>query len=256
MKIICVGRNYVEHIKELNNEAPKDPVLFLKPDTSILLKKQPFFIPEFSNEVHHEVEILVKINRIGKHIDRKFAHKYYDEIGLGIDFTARDLQSKLKEKGLPWEKAKAFDITTLYYSGSILSNQSSSYEFSSPLEGKNAVGSQTREALVEDSFRSNIPTSGLENGLRQNELYNEISNQFRSFDTSGRKKIQRCLRYGSYQGKIDGLWGNQTFDAIVSFDETSKLAIQVTEEHIFSKLKNIFSNKKFCYNLIADSFQL
>jgi 2-keto-4-pentenoate hydratase/2-oxohepta-3-ene-1,7-dioic acid hydratase in catechol pathway len=109
MKIICVGRNYVEHIKELNNEAPKDPVLFLKPDTSILLKKQPFFIPEFSNEVHHEVEILVKINRIGKHIDRKFAHKYYDEISLGIDFTARDLQSKLKEKGLPWEKAKAFD---------------------------------------------------------------------------------------------------------------------------------------------------
>ena len=109
MKIICVGRNYVEHIKELNNEAPEDPVLFLKPDTAILLKKQPFFIPEFSNEVHHEVEILVKINRIGKHIDRKFAHKYYDEIGLGIDFTARDLQSKLKEKGLPWEKAKAFD---------------------------------------------------------------------------------------------------------------------------------------------------
>ena len=109
MKIICVGRNYVEHIKELNNEAPKEPVLFLKPDTAILLKKQPFFIPEFSNEVHHEVEILVKINRIGKHIDRKFAHKYYDEISLGIDFTARDLQSKLKEKGLPWEKSKAFD---------------------------------------------------------------------------------------------------------------------------------------------------
>ncbi|MFT4800966.1 MAG: 2-keto-4-pentenoate hydratase/2-oxohepta-3-ene-1,7-dioic acid hydratase in catechol pathway [Flavobacteriaceae bacterium] len=109
MKIICVGRNYVEHIKELNNEAPKDPVLFLKPDTAILLKKQPFFIPEFSNEIHHEVEILVKINKVGKHIDQKFAHKYYDEIGLGIDFTARDLQSKLKEKGLPWEKAKAFD---------------------------------------------------------------------------------------------------------------------------------------------------
>ena len=157
---------------------------------------------------------------------------------------------------VPSEKTKTFDITTLYYSGGILSNQSSSYEFSSPLEGKNAVGSQTREALVEDSFRSNIPTSGLENGLRQNELYNEISNQFRSFDTSGRKKIQRCLRYGSYQGKSDGLWGNQTFDAIVSFDETSELTIQVTEEHLFSKLKNIFSNKKFCYNLISDSFQL
>ena len=109
MKIICVGRNYAEHIEELNNAVPKDPVLFLKPDTSIVLKNQPFFIPEFSNNVHHEVEILVKINRIGKHIDRKFAHKYYDEIGLGIDFTARDLQAQLKEKGLPWEKAKGFD---------------------------------------------------------------------------------------------------------------------------------------------------
>ncbi len=109
MKIICVGRNYTEHIKELDNEKPTDPVVFLKPDTSILLKKQPFFIPDFSNDVHYEVEILVKINRIGKHIDRKFAHKYYDEIGLGIDFTARDLQSELKSKGLPWEKAKSFD---------------------------------------------------------------------------------------------------------------------------------------------------
>lgn len=109
MKIICVGRNYTDHIEELENARPEHPVLFLKPDTAILLKKQPFFIPEFSNEIHHEVEILVKIKKIGKHIDRKFAHKYYDEIGLGIDFTARDLQSQLKEKGLPWEKAKAFD---------------------------------------------------------------------------------------------------------------------------------------------------
>ncbi|MGC1205290.1 MAG: fumarylacetoacetate hydrolase family protein [Flavobacteriaceae bacterium] len=109
MKLICIGRNYTEHIKELENEKPTDPVVFLKPDTAILLKKQPFFIPDFSNDVHHEVEILVKINKVGKHIDKKFAHKYYDEIGLGIDFTARDLQSKLKEKGLPWEKAKAFD---------------------------------------------------------------------------------------------------------------------------------------------------
>jgi 2-keto-4-pentenoate hydratase/2-oxohepta-3-ene-1,7-dioic acid hydratase in catechol pathway len=109
MKLICIGRNYTEHIKELENEKPVDPVVFLKPDTSILLKKQPFFIPEFSNDIHHEVEILVKINKVGKHIDKKFSHKYYDEIGLGIDFTARDLQSKLKEKGLPWEKAKAFD---------------------------------------------------------------------------------------------------------------------------------------------------
>jgi len=109
MKLICIGRNYTEHIKELENEKPTDPVIFLKPDTAILIKKQPFFIPDFSNDVHHEVEILVKINKVGKYIDKKFAHKYYDEIGLGIDFTARDLQNKLKEKGLPWEKAKAFD---------------------------------------------------------------------------------------------------------------------------------------------------
>jgi len=109
MKLICIGRNYTEHIKELENEKPTDPVIFLKPDTAILVKKQPFFIPDFSNDVHHEVEILVKINKVGKYIDKKFAHKYYDEIGLGIDFTARDLQNKLKEKGLPWEKAKAFD---------------------------------------------------------------------------------------------------------------------------------------------------
>ena len=109
MKLICIGRNYTQHIEELKNEKPTDPVIFLKPDTAILVKKQPFFIPDFSNDVHHEVEILVKINRVGKYIDKKFAHKYYNEIGLGIDFTARDLQSKLKEKGLPWEKAKAFD---------------------------------------------------------------------------------------------------------------------------------------------------
>ncbi|MCK0178036.1 fumarylacetoacetate hydrolase family protein [Flavobacteriaceae bacterium S0862] len=109
MKLICIGRNYTKHIEELENEKPKDPVVFLKPDTAILLKKQPFFIPDFSNDVHHEVEILIKIDKVGKHIDRKFAYKYYDEIGLGIDFTARDLQSQLKSKGLPWEKAKAFD---------------------------------------------------------------------------------------------------------------------------------------------------
>jgi 2-keto-4-pentenoate hydratase/2-oxohepta-3-ene-1,7-dioic acid hydratase in catechol pathway len=109
MKLICIGRNYTEHIKELENEKPTDPVVFLKPDTAILLKKQPFFIPDFSDDVHYEVEVLVKINRVGKYIDKKFAHKYYNEIGLGIDFTARDLQSKLKAKGLPWEKAKSFD---------------------------------------------------------------------------------------------------------------------------------------------------
>ncbi len=109
MKIICVGRNYSKHIEELNNQKPQEPVLFLKPDSAIVLKNQPFVIPPFSTNIQHEVEILVKINRIGKHIDAKFAHKYYNEIGLGIDFTARDLQSTLKAKGLPWEKAKAFD---------------------------------------------------------------------------------------------------------------------------------------------------
>jgi 2-keto-4-pentenoate hydratase/2-oxohepta-3-ene-1,7-dioic acid hydratase in catechol pathway len=109
MKIICIGRNYAKHIEELKNDKPKEPVIFMKPDSAVLLKNNPFIIPPFSEDVHYEVEVLVKINRIGKYIDRKFAYKYYDEIGLGIDFTARDLQRKLKEKGLPWEKAKAFD---------------------------------------------------------------------------------------------------------------------------------------------------
>lgn len=109
MKIICIGRNYAAHIDELQNVRPDEPVVFIKPDTAITQSNLPFFIPEFSNDVHHEVEVLVKINRIGKHIQSKFAHKYYNEIGLGIDFTARDLQQKLKSNGLPWEKAKAFD---------------------------------------------------------------------------------------------------------------------------------------------------
>ncbi|MFY9243783.1 MAG: fumarylacetoacetate hydrolase family protein [Polaribacter sp.] len=109
MKIICIGRNYAKHIEELASEKPDNPVIFLKPDSAILAKNQPFFIPPFSNDIHYEVEILVKINKVGKYIDEKFAHKYYDEIGLGIDFTARDIQDKCKEKGLPWEKAKAFD---------------------------------------------------------------------------------------------------------------------------------------------------
>jgi 2-keto-4-pentenoate hydratase/2-oxohepta-3-ene-1,7-dioic acid hydratase in catechol pathway len=109
MKIICIGRNYASHIEELANERPTDPVVFLKPDSAVLLKNNPFIIPPFSQDIHYEVELLVKINRIGKFIDQKFAHKYYEEIGLGIDFTARDLQARLKEKGLPWEKAKAFD---------------------------------------------------------------------------------------------------------------------------------------------------
>jgi len=109
MKIICIGRNYAKHIEELQNEKPENPVIFLKPDSAILAKKQPFFIPPFSNDIHYEVEVLVKINKVGKYIEEKFAHKYYDEIGLGIDFTARDIQNDCKAKGLPWEKAKGFD---------------------------------------------------------------------------------------------------------------------------------------------------
>jgi 2-keto-4-pentenoate hydratase/2-oxohepta-3-ene-1,7-dioic acid hydratase in catechol pathway len=109
MKIICIGRNYADHIEELKNEKPAEPVIFMKPDSAVLLKQYPFVIPEFSEDIHHEIEIIVKINKVGKYIGPKFAHKYYDEISVGIDFTARDLQTKLKEKGLPWEKAKAFD---------------------------------------------------------------------------------------------------------------------------------------------------
>ncbi|MFV5695623.1 fumarylacetoacetate hydrolase family protein [Flavobacterium sp. LB3P122] len=109
MKIICIGRNYANHIAELHNERPTEPVVFMKPDSAVLLKQHPFVIPEFSEDIHHEIEIIVKINKVGKYIEPKFAHKYYDEISVGIDFTARDLQSKLKAKGLPWEKAKAFD---------------------------------------------------------------------------------------------------------------------------------------------------
>ncbi|MFT6064326.1 MAG: 2-keto-4-pentenoate hydratase/2-oxohepta-3-ene-1,7-dioic acid hydratase in catechol pathway [Polaribacter sp.] len=109
MKIICIGRNYVKHIEELANEKPQSPVVFLKPDSAILPRKNPFFMPPFSKDVQYEVEVLIKINKVGKHIAVKFADKYYDEIGLGIDFTARDIQAKCKEKGLPWEKAKAFD---------------------------------------------------------------------------------------------------------------------------------------------------
>ena len=109
MKIICIGRNYVAHARELNNEVPDEPVFFMKPDSSLLRNNDPFYIPDWTNDVHHEIELVLKINRIGKNIEKRFAHRYFDEIGLGVDFTARDVQQKLKEKGLPWEKAKAFD---------------------------------------------------------------------------------------------------------------------------------------------------
>lgn len=109
MKLICIGRNYTAHINELENEKPKDPVVFIKADSAVLPKDQDFYLPPFSNNVHHEVELLIKITKVGKHIAKEFAHKYYDEVGLGVDFTARDVQDVLKSKGLPWEKAKSFD---------------------------------------------------------------------------------------------------------------------------------------------------
>tara|TARA_B100001094_G_scaffold221353_1_gene215413 strand:- start:16082 stop:16693 length:612 start_codon:yes stop_codon:yes gene_type:complete len=113
MKIICVGRNYVDHIRELDNKRPDSPVIFLKPETSIIHKKQPFFIPNYSNNIQFEVEIIVQISRLGRSISPQFSHKYYNEIGLGIDFTARDIQNDLKKNGLPWEISKGFDGSAL-----------------------------------------------------------------------------------------------------------------------------------------------
>ena len=109
MKIICIGRNYVAHVKELGNEIPKEPVLFMKPDSAIFRQRDAFYIPDWTNEVHYEAEIVIKINRLGKNIEEKFAPKYYSQFTLGIDFTARDVQKNLKDQGLPWEKSKAFD---------------------------------------------------------------------------------------------------------------------------------------------------
>ncbi|KAA9327591.1 fumarylacetoacetate hydrolase family protein [Hymenobacter busanensis] len=109
MKIICIGRNYAEHIAELHNETPDEPVIFLKPDTALLQRNQPFFHPEFTQDIHHEVELVLRVSKNGRHIEEPFAHTYFDAIGLGLDLTARDLQSKLKSKGLPWELAKGFD---------------------------------------------------------------------------------------------------------------------------------------------------
>lgn len=111
MKIICIGRNYAEHARELKNAVPEEPVFFLKPDTALLIRNRPFFYPEFTSDLHYECEIVLRIHKLGKHISEKFAHTYFDAIALGIDFTARDQQQKAKEKGLPWEKAKAFDYS-------------------------------------------------------------------------------------------------------------------------------------------------
>lgn len=148
MKIICVGRNYADHAKELNNEVPKEPVIFLKPETAIVPKKMPFFIPDFSNDVHYEAEIVVRINRLGKHIQEEFAHKYYNQITLGIDFTARDVQQECKEKGLPWEKAKAFDGSAVV--GKLIDKNNldiSNLDFKLDINGKVAQEGNTSDML-------------------------------------------------------------------------------------------------------------
>jgi acylpyruvate hydrolase len=111
MKIICIGRNYLDHAKELNNPVPEKPVFFMKPDSALVIRNRPFFYPDFSSDVHHEIELVIKINRLGRSIDEKYAHRYYNQYALGVDFTARDLQSECKKKGLPWEIAKGFDYS-------------------------------------------------------------------------------------------------------------------------------------------------
>lgn len=111
MKIICIGRNYVAHVRELNNEVPDNPVFFMKPDSALVTANRPFFYPEFSNDVHHELEVVIRINRLGRSIEEQYASRYFNEVALGVDFTARDLQAEQKKKGLPWEIAKAFDYS-------------------------------------------------------------------------------------------------------------------------------------------------
>jgi len=149
MKIICVGRNYAGHAKELNNAVEEEPVIFLKPDTALLNNDQDFYLPDFSNDIHYETEVVVKINKPGKHIDEKFAHRYYDSVSLGIDFTARDLQSMLKAKGLPWERAKAFDGSAVIGSFLPLADvgKISDLSFSMNLNGQQVQSANTSEMV-------------------------------------------------------------------------------------------------------------
>ncbi len=149
MKIICVGRNYAAHAKELNNAVEEEPVIFLKPDTALLSNNQDFYLPDFSNDIHYEAEVVVKINKPGKHIDEKFANRYYDSISVGVDFTARDLQSMLKAKGLPWERAKAFDGSAVI--GSFLPlaevGNIAACDFSMNLNGQKVQSANTSEMV-------------------------------------------------------------------------------------------------------------
>jgi len=149
MKIICVGRNYAAHAKELNNAVEEEPVIFLKPDTALLNNNKDFYLPDFSNDIHYETEVVVKINKPGKNIDEKFANRYYDSVSVGVDFTARDLQSMLKAKGLPWERAKAFDGSAVI--GSFLPlaevGNIADLDFSMNLNGQKVQSANTSEMV-------------------------------------------------------------------------------------------------------------
>lgn len=149
MKIICIGRNYADHAKELNNDVPTEPVIFMKPKNALLLPGKPFFYPEFTNDLHYECEVVVKINKNGKYIQEKFAHKYYEEVSLGIDFTARDLQNDLKKKGLPWELAKAFDNSAAIGDFSTLDadNKIEEIDFQLKLNGNTVQDGHTRDMI-------------------------------------------------------------------------------------------------------------
>lgn len=152
MKILCIGRNYEEHAKELKNPLPSEPVVFMKPDSSLLRNNDPFYLPDFAQSFHHEVELVFKINRLGKNIEERFAHRYYSEVALGIDFTARDLQDDLRSKGLPWEKCKAFD-------GSAVLSQFvpiSKYSDIKNLQFKLLVNGETRQTGNSDAMIFNI----------------------------------------------------------------------------------------------------
>lgn len=163
MKILCIGRNYREHAKELNNPVPKEPVIFMKPDTALLRNNDPFYYPEFSSDIHYELEVVVKICKVGKSISEEFAPRYYEEIGLGIDLTARDIQQRCKEKGLPWERAKAFDC-------SAVQSQFLSKETLPPVEALHFQLEKNGE-LVQDGFTGDMLFS-------INRLVAEISKYF------------------------------------------------------------------------------
>lgn len=149
MKIICVGRNYADHARELNNEVPTEPVIFLKPDSAILKDGKAFYLPEHLGEIHHELEVVLRVCKNGKHIHEKFASAYYDQIGLGIDFTARDLQNKLKSKGLPWELAKGFDGSAIL--GDFIAKETlgnlSSLQIRLDIDGSERQQGNTRDLL-------------------------------------------------------------------------------------------------------------